>query len=344
MWLKPGTRIALLAAERNGQRLLARLFALNTANLAAVVMLHRIDEHEPARMTPNENLKISPSCLEDFILQAKNSGYRFGSLDDLALAIASPQRAVRLLVLTVDDGWRDNLVHGLPIFRRHQVPFCIYVATGMVSQEFIYWWYLVEDLILANAQIRLSNGRVFDCSTRTRKERAFLAIRDCVMRLSQQELDFQLRNLFADYSVDWNAYRQDLALTWEHVRELAKEPLATIGCHTHSHRSFRGCSEQDIIADIARSRTLMRTHAGLEMKHFCFPFGGRSAISGQHIDLIRSLQFDTATTTRRGFVSKRTDPLQIPRIMVNDHTAAETLRDFRLFLPGNSSCDAVRSC
>ena len=80
-------------------------------------MLHRVlPENERNQFTLNKDLAISPEKLEEFILLFKAKGYAFVSLDEVQ-AWLEKKATIRqkFICLTFDDGYRDNLIHGLPI-------------------------------------------------------------------------------------------------------------------------------------------------------------------------------------------------------------------------------------
>src|ERR1041384_1012188 len=71
----------------------------------------------------NENMKISPDELEAIILELKNQGVLFLSLDQLVEYHHQSYKGLeRFVVITLDDGYYDNLKYGLPLFKKHNVP------------------------------------------------------------------------------------------------------------------------------------------------------------------------------------------------------------------------------
>ena len=60
----------------------------------------------------------------------------FVSLGDAVEMLAGRKPLVPYsLVLTFDDGYRNNITHALPLLRRNQVPATIYLATGHVEER-----------------------------------------------------------------------------------------------------------------------------------------------------------------------------------------------------------------
>lgn len=114
----------------------------------AILMLHRIAPIDEKKLPANENLKVSPEFLEHFILQAKDKGYEFISLDTLHQRLISQNLKSKFLCITLDDGYKDNLTYGLEIFEKHEIPFCIYVCTSFPQGSHDMWWFGLEDFLL----------------------------------------------------------------------------------------------------------------------------------------------------------------------------------------------------
>ena len=286
--------------------------------IGGVLMLHRVDIPNTEGIWYNEHLKMSPEVIEEMVNYARAHKCRFVSLDEMADAIRKKKDVRRLIAITLDDGYRDNYVNGTPVFRGLNVPYTIYICTKMVKGEMLYWWEILEQLILMHDEIVLNDGRTFDCSTKENKEQVFLDIREVILKLRQDKLGEQLKELFANYDIDLQLGNDHLALTWEQIKELGKEPLATIGNHSYSHLAFTGCTDDEICTDIKHAADEMRANTGIEMQHFAFPFGEATAVSQHDIDLVKRLDFKTSATTKDGFVCYGTNPLELPRFFVTE--------------------------
>lgn len=118
--------------------ILRRLNNLIHPKMGEVWMLHRVVEQrstDPAQRV----LEVTPDWLEQRILAYRQNGYRFvpvGNIGEMRKCVA----------ITLDDGYRDNFTVALPLFRRLQVPFCVYVTTGFVDNQLPMWWYPGEHL------------------------------------------------------------------------------------------------------------------------------------------------------------------------------------------------------
>lgn len=228
------------------------------------------------------------------------------------------KRVRRWITVTLDDGYRDNYENGAPVFRQLNIPYTIYVCTKMVKGEMLYWWEILEQLVLEQNEIVLNDGRSFDCSTKEKKEQSFLDIREVILKLPQDNLKDELKDLFTNYEINWDYGNDTLGLTWEQLSDLKKEPLATIGNHTYSHCAFTGLSDDNIKADINKAANEMKENTGIEMNHFAFPFGEATAVSQHDINLIKKMGFKTSATTNDGLVCYGSDLLELPRLFVTE--------------------------
>ena len=307
------------------RREIRRFFHPDLYPWGGVLMFHRIDAVEPGRLWYNEHLKVSPAFFEGFVKEARKKHFSFVSLDELAEIVLRKKRVRRVVAVTLDDGYRDNYLNGLPLFKALQVPFCIYVATRFPEKSMIYWWYLIEDIILQNDKIVLNDGKEYPCHSKEEKESAFLAIRQEILELPQKNFNIELTNHLSHYQIDLHAYNDTLPLTWEMIAHLKNEPLATIGCHTHSHISMSGCSEKEIVDDIELAHRLMREKAGLDMYHFAYPFGDDVAVKKCHYEIVRKMGYHTIATTTNGLLDSHACLQQLPRIFVTERNAYDII-------------------
>lgn len=296
----------------------SRIFRRSSVPFGGILMLHRIDTPDARGIWYNQHLKFSPQTFEIMVDYARKHKCRFVSLDEMADAIRKKKKVRRWIAITLDDGYRDNYENGTPVFRKLNIPYTIYVCTKMVNGEMLYWWEILEKLILGQNEVVLNDGRIFDCSTKEKKEQTFLDIRELILKLPQDNLKENLKTLFANYDINWDYGNDILGLTWEQINELSEEPLAAIGNHTYSHRAFTGLTDDEIKEDINKAAGEMEEKARKEMKHFAFPFGEATAVSQHDIELIKELGFKTSATTNDGFVCYGTDLLELPRLFVTE--------------------------
>lgn len=299
-------------------RAIKRCVRSSDTPIGAVLMLHRIDTPAPKGIWYNQHLKFSPQTIKEMVEYARSHDCHFVSLNQMAEAIKHKMDVRRWIAITLDDGYRDNYINGVPVFRKLNIPYTIYVCGKMVKGEMLYWWEILEQLVLKQNEVVLNDGRSFDCFTKEKKEQAFLDIREVILKLPQDNLKDKLQTLFANYNINWDYGNDSLGLNWEQLSDLKKDPLASIGNHTYSHCAFTGLSDDDIRADIKKAQIEMNANTGIEMNHFAFPFGEVTAVSQHDIGLVKKLGFNTSATTNDGLVCYGTDVLELPRLFVTE--------------------------
>ena len=288
--------------------------------IAVIFMLHRVVPFEKNRLFANENMKVSPKFLEKIILELKDKGYEFISLDELYDILQNQQKVDKKIILTLDDGYKDNYEIAYPIFKKHNVPFTIYLTTSFPDRNALLWWYVLEDLIIENDELVVEDMR-YICKNYEDKNRVFLVIRDKILKLDQKNLLNELNNLFKSYKIDWFSKNEELCMSWEDVLNLSKDSLCTIGGHTKNHYAFNKLSEDEIIDEVEGANKKIEEKIGKDIEHFAYPFGSINEVESREFEIMKRFHFKTVTTTRKGNIyleHKKFIDCCLPRIMLVD--------------------------
>ena len=150
--------------------LLSKIKILNKyySGTGTILMLHRVSNFETNKIFPNENLKVSPKFLDSFICNLKSNGYKLISIEELLENLRLKKEIKKQIVFTLDDGYLDNYLNAYPIFKKHNVPFTIYLCTGLINRDITAWWHDVEDIISEKDFIRFDNKTIV-CKTQKEK-------------------------------------------------------------------------------------------------------------------------------------------------------------------------------
>lgn len=297
---------------------IGRLIKYRETVIGSIIVMHRVGYVNQEKLWYNEHLKLSTEKIEQFVKKAKKNGCSFISLDELHYILTKKKRARRIICITLDDGYKDNFTMGLPCFKQLNVPFCVYVSSSFLNDEAFLWWYTLEDLILSNNYLVLSDGTKYNCTDKKEKENAFISLRNIVLNLPQDNLQDSFRCLFSLYSYDPLKYVKETTMSWEQIEKLIDEPLATIGNHTHTHMSFQCCNNNEIKKDILNAQELVRLKTGYKMSHFSYPFGVPPSITPTHYKIINEMGFDTATTTYDDSIRYNSDLCSLPRKFITE--------------------------
>ncbi|MBQ0141451.1 MAG: polysaccharide deacetylase family protein [Prevotellaceae bacterium] len=291
-----------------------------------IIGLHRVCDLDDKRLLGNEGLKITPSTLEDFIISSKKMGYHFTSLDEFYKIHTQHIKAKKVLCMTLDDAYKDNLDVALPIFRKHNIPFCIFVAPGLIDDPEYCWWYRLEDIIQQNDVVQY-DGKSYLCKSREEKENVFWTIRNQIAVLNMTDLRTELKDKIDLYSTRYSHCAKDIFMSWEQVKEISQDPLCTIGAHTYHHVAFAGCNNEELKNELAMCQSSLQEHLGQEAKYFAYPYGDKLCVKDEHREWMHHQGYKAVFLAEGGGIHCNTDMLQAPRFCIyNDNGAKNIMR------------------
>ncbi len=302
------------------------------SGMGTIFMLHRVFPFEKEKLPPNENMKISPEYLESLIIDLKERNYQFISLDELYdIFKGNSEKVSKKIVFTLDDGYKDNFTIAYPIFKKYNVPFTIYLTTSFPEMSAKLWWYVLEDLLINEDKQLTLAGESFSCQTDHLRTESFLRIRQKILKLDYVNFDEHLDQLFINYNVNWSDKCKEVALTWEQIKEMSKDPLVTMANHTHNHPALNQLSEVQTINEIDRAQKLIEENTSKKVEHFAYPFGSRNEIALRECEFLKKYGFKTATTTRNGniFLKHKKFLESLPRVTLTENFKVNNLTKIR---------------
>ena len=270
-----------------------------------ILMFHRVLPVEPRpRIRGHARLEVTPEALEQTIQYFARHNYTVYSPDDLHHFLTGAKKADKpFVVFTFDDGYVDNLAYAYPIFKKHNIPFTVNVSTCFPERTAVIWWYLLEDLILTRNRLTFEyEGKIydFDCNTSESKTIAYAATRKLFKFANIQRRQELTNSVLRANNVDLLKKADEVALTWEQIKQLASDPLVTIGAHTMNHYVLSSLSTREVQYEILESRRILEAKLEKQIDHFAYPFGNRREAEAREFSIAAQCGLKTAMTTRTG--------------------------------------------
>lgn len=281
------------------------LVAPFTRGEGVIFMLHRVTPEPVRDFEPNRILKITPDFLEQVICQVIEAGFEVLRIDEIPGRLADVRSGRPFACFTLDDGYRDNLEHALPVFRRHGVPFTVYVPTEYADGTGELWWLLLERVIELSSTVTIAihgASRQFSTDTVAGKDKAYQEIYWWLRSISEAEARAIVNRLAADAGVDGAALCRGLMMNWDEVRTLAADPLATIGAHTCRHMALAKLGSESAREEMRQSILRIEAEIGRPCRHFSYPYGCETSAGEREFEMAEKLGVATAVTTRKGLV------------------------------------------
>ena len=298
-----------------------RLFAQATSSTGVILTVHRIRPYRADPFEPNRALEITPAFLEAVIGHLLGKGYDFVSMEQ-AIERVTFGSDTPFVALTFDDGYRDTRDIALPILRKYDVPATMFVTSGFADRSAPLWWLDLEAVIRQSPSILVDDGATriaLATDTPERKGAAFHALeREIRCRPWPKALRL-LADLARQADIDSRHICDETCLDWDEVREIAKDPLITIGAHSVRHPILSVCDPAGVVVELAHSRARIEETIERPVRHFAYPNGDPQAAGPREFSIARSLGFASAVTTRPGLVYPwhKEWPTALPRISLN---------------------------
>jgi peptidoglycan/xylan/chitin deacetylase (PgdA/CDA1 family) len=241
------------------------------------------------------------------------------------------------LAVTVDDGYRNFIQHGHPVFRKHGIPVTLYPVAGF-SEGSLWLWpdqvvFGVQHTSHAAIRASVGNDGVIELGLRTPEEKAEAIFR-LTEKLKQAPNDRRLAFL-ADFGelcgveIPVHAPSGCEAMNWEELRAVASEGVE-IGCHTETHPILSRLSDPgELEREIRGAKEHLEARLGFPVRHFCYPNGRAMDIGAAAIQCVRDAGFASAVTCVWGLNTMKAQRLEIQRISfdstIDFHYGAELM-------------------
>ena len=221
-----------------------------TRNLQPIPVLvyHQVDR-TPPKGSPFRSLVVSPSAFARQMLWLKWLGYTGLSMGSLQ-PFLNGEKVGKVVGITFDDGYLNNLTHALPVLERHGFSSTCYAVSSLLGKTNLW------DREVGIAQVPLMN-------------------------------ESQLRQ--------WVAGGQE------------------VGSHTQKHINLLDADESTCRLEIAQGQSALEAIVSRPVNHFCYPYG---RYAPQHVDMVETQGFATATTTQRSRCHAGMHLLELPRVPV----------------------------
>ncbi len=273
-------------------------------------------------------------------LRLLSKHYRFVSLDD-AVDMITGRTCVRpySLVLTFDDGYRNNIKYALPMLRRYGVPATFFLVTGHIEHRKPLWFdrldYALQQVPVDGREVQIGQQTIrLRASTRAALRASYKGLRDAAKALSGPDTEMlqQIEDMAAGLEAESGRKLADIfenddwaaVLTWEEIRAAAGRDVS-FGSHTVDHLRL-GLVDAEIVRDqLIRSKEMIEARVGQPCRHLCYPDG---SFAQQVTEIARACGYVSAVTTIEDVNRVGDDPMSLCRINLSESgSITETLAE-----------------
>jgi peptidoglycan/xylan/chitin deacetylase (PgdA/CDA1 family) len=264
------------------------------------------------------------------------------STGELVRQLMSGRLKNRCVALTFDDGYLDNYTTAKPLLEQYGVPATFFITGSYLGGKQPFWWDELEHIIVHTKKLPpvfsvFFKGEkiVFDL-TGEEELTEDLILRHTLYKANapstrRSHLYVQLWKSFSPLRRndqlelmqvirEWAGLSEDEtmlegAMSQDQVKQMAENPLFTIGGHSQNHPSLPHHPEEIQRMEIAGNQSRLEQLTERKIDLFAYPSGKYNEAT---IGILMALQFSAAFATRQKCVFKNTDMFEISRQQVKN--------------------------
>jgi peptidoglycan/xylan/chitin deacetylase (PgdA/CDA1 family) len=224
------------------------------------------------------------------------------------------------VVITMDDGFRDNFELAFPVLTEMDMPATIFLTSGLIGTEKAPW---VDEIGMAIWRTELKHlafpellgEKTLDLSS---AEGRGLASHELYERLLEVEHEKKEGLVLEVLEILWGdsgerCPNERVMLTWDEIRDMGQHKIS-FGAHTVSHPVLSRMPFEDAAREILDSKEMIEKQVGGEIKHFAIPNGRDEDFTEELREFCKKGVFLSVATTNIGRVDPGADVYRLPRI------------------------------
>lgn len=246
--------------------------------------------------------------------------YEIISITEMKERIVNKQFTGKEIVLSFDDGYRNNLKVAAPLLKQMHLPFTVFVSTHHIDTGNIFPTSLAR-LIIWGAEIKKISLPSINLNVviNTTEERRRIA-QTISRNLKTQPLavvDDLYNELLHSISSDdffrlYNMHKTLKPMSWEEVRELHENYDCTIGAHCIDHLCCHENQDTNVVKEqITQSKVIIEEKLNTPCLYFAYPNGNYTESSNQ---CVLNAGFKMGVSTKPTRIETANSMAAIPRI------------------------------
>jgi peptidoglycan/xylan/chitin deacetylase (PgdA/CDA1 family) len=289
-----------------------------TGSQVAILMYHRV-----APKANNWSLDTLPP--KDFERQISYFAkrYKIISLESLVQTMQNgehlPKKAI---IVTFDDGYRDNYTFAYPILKKYGIPATLFVTSGHIGTDKLFWWdkvgYIIEHC--SNKVLNLCESSSYSLRSSAEKFRARNHILELLKRTEENRKTFLIEKLVVSSGVVIpNGLARNMLLSWDEIKEMSDNGI-TIGSHTVNHPILNNITLERAHWEISKSKDDIQEALHKEVLFFSYPNGD---FNQEHVNyLIKTGFVGAVTILPSNLINKNDDVFKLSRVAISNNEIA----------------------
>lgn len=224
------------------------------------------------------------------------------------------------VVITFDDGYKDNIEAALPILQSNNIVATFFVATHFLNGGIMWNDVIIESIKQCDKDVINLQGIGLGEYPLGSKEEKLYAIEQTIKHVKYKNLEQRETALDVIKQTCAVELPNDLMMNDSEVVALFEAGME-IGGHTNKHPTLLSETDELVTEEISLGKEYLEKLLNTSLTSFAFP-NGKSKLDYQdkHIKILEKIGFKYALTTNWGVNIKGEDPLELKRFTPWDNT------------------------
>jgi len=278
-------------------------------NSFIVLCYHRVlSELDKTSFIPSM-INATPKVFEEEINYLKNN-FNIISPEEI---LHSRKLSKKSLLITFDDGYKDNYINAFPILKKYNIPSLIFLTADFIDNHNGLMWvdklaYVIDKT--KQGSITIPGLRKYDISSSYKKEKVKIAIMEYLKNINVSRMHDTIGTLCKKLEVDIKKdVSKDLYLSSGEILEMSKGGVI-FGSHGCSHSILMKIGLNKIQSEIVESKAKIERITGKEVDFFAYPNGNAKDFDNTIIRILQRAGYEAAFTMLVG-KNKKTEKLDL---------------------------------
>lgn len=284
-----------------------------------IVMYHRVTNGEVSTLAHSLPFMFVTAGAFESHLEFYKKHYRVLNFEELSSYAGNGKIPRNSLIITFDDGYKDNIVHALPLLRKYGCPWVLFLSTGYVGSKEVCWWdkfyCLMTYLRNCELQGRLPYlGRIvegFYAEFKRDPSALFSSLNDLPTSMLEAFMKEMRPHIV---HVEEEIQRDNHFMDWGDIDAVG--PFTEFGAHTHMHVNLCTVGVTQAREEINLSKNVLEKHIKRKTLAFAYPAGRYNETT---IGEVKKAGYSYAVIGKRG-VNDLKNPYKLKRIYMWDGT------------------------
>ena len=246
------------------------------------------------------------------------------SLDAVAQFVAGQQELPpRPVVISFDDGYRDNYEVAHAVLESVGIPATFYVTVGCVDRKQLPWPSRVRFALSTSGKKEWMepNGAKWPLGDSEERTKAFERASEYCGKLAGLAQEAFVQSLENELDAKIPDDCQSWMMSWDQIRGLLRAGHI-LGSHTISHPNMAHIGESEMREELSTSKRRLENELSQRVTHFSYPCPAlQPHWSDATVEKTREAGYTTAVTTTGGLVRRDDNPLCLRRIRPTKNVA-----------------------